>query len=123
LLIDLEGRKPLHIFPQMKETMETRYAVIHISFPYETRLDDEMDEMIQERLEPLYTRFEYLGSETDLEVMEKTSTYVIKYAEDVEHIIDDVLDEVMCKPMFNEADFGCVVGMTQEEAEQEGYSI
>ena len=102
--------------------METRYTAVHISFPYETRMDDVMDDLIQEHLETVYTKFEYLGSETDLETMQKTSTYVIKYLEDVEHIIDDALFDV-ADSLNGKVDLGWILGLTQEEAEEAGYAI
>ena len=105
--------------------METRFAVIHICFPYETRMDDELDQSIQDKLQSVYSKFEYIGSETELDTMEKTSTYVIKYTEDVEHIIDDVLFELVEQPIFkqNDIDIGWLLGMTEKEAKEEGYYI
>lgn len=103
--------------------METlAYFVISITFPYGEQMDDELDEILQDRLSHLYLGFEYFGSETNLSVSEKTSQYSMKAKEINSHMIDDVIYEVSNSPMFA----GCEIDwsvMTEEEAEQEGYSF
>lgn len=99
---------------------EINYLVLSITFPYKERLDDEFDEMVQNRLSDLYVGFEYLGSETDGK--EKTSQYAIKIWEIDSSIIDDIIYELSLKPIFAHTDIEWSI-IDEDTAQQEGYSF
>jgi hypothetical protein len=72
-----------------------KYAIIHITFEHEKRVDDIIDKMITDNIGHLLDSNEYWGSETELETMAKTSDYVLQFNEDVAHIVDDYLYDMI----------------------------
>jgi hypothetical protein len=80
-----------------------KYAIISISFPYDTRIDDILDEMIQKELNQIYIGFEYINSENDGFL--KESHYVMKYYD----VDEDYIQEMLLESVLSaEADYNGV---------------
>jgi len=97
---------------------EINYLILSLTFKYGTELDDEVDALLYQRLNDVYLRFEWFGSETDGE--EKTSSYVMKiYEEDVDEVNSVLLEaEDRFEDCYFEWSF-----IEEETAEEEGYSL
>jgi len=80
-----------------------KYAIISIGFPYDTKIDDIIDELIQKELDKIYIGFEFNNSETDGYM--KESHYVMKYYDVDEDYIQDILLEIV---LSAEADYNGV---------------
>jgi len=94
------------------------YLILSLTFDYGTMIDDEVDEMLQQRLDNVYLGFEYLGSQTD--GYEKTSQYsMMVYEEDMDEV-NKVLWEA--EDRFDDCQFEWTF-IDEETAEEEGYSF
>jgi len=99
-----------------------KYAIIHITFEYEKRVDDIIDEMITNNIGHLLDSNEYWGSETELETMAKTSDYVLQFDEDVTHIVDDYLYDMINLALSHDAEMSYSI-MDERDARELGYVI
>ena len=99
-----------------------KYAIVHITFEYEKRVDDIIDKMITDNIGHLLDSNEYWGSETELETMTKTSDYVLQFNEDVEHIVDDYLYEMTSLAEEHGAELFYSI-MNERDARECGYVI
>jgi hypothetical protein len=99
-----------------------KYGIVHIDFEYEKRVDDIIDEMITNNIGHLLDSNEYWGSETDLGAMVKTSTYVLQFDEDVAHIVDDYLYDMISLAIEYDAEMSYSI-MDERDARECGYVI
>lgn len=99
-----------------------KYAIIHINFEHEKRVDDIIDEMITNNIGHLLDSNEYWGSETELETMTKTSDYILQFKEDVSHIVDDYLYDMIALSIEHNAEMAYSI-MDEKEARELGYVI
>jgi hypothetical protein len=99
-----------------------KYAIIHITFEHEKRVDDIIDKMITDNIGHLLDSNEYWGSETELETMAKTSDYVLQFNEDVAHIVDDYLYDMISLAIKYDAEMSYSI-MDERDARECGYVI
>jgi len=99
-----------------------RYGIITIEFDYETRIDDILDEMWTNNIGYFLESNDYWGSETDLYMMSKVSTYVLQYKDDVKNIVEDYLYALIDEAITRDADMH-FASMDEREARECGYVI
>jgi hypothetical protein len=99
-----------------------KYAIVHITFEHEKRVDDIIDKMITDNIGHLLDSNEYWGSETELETMVKTSDYVLQFDEDVAHIVDDCLYDMITLAIEYNAEMAYSI-MDERDARECGYVI
>jgi len=99
-----------------------RYGIITIEFEYEKRVDDILDEMWTNNIGHFLEANDFWGSETDLFMNSKVSTYVLQYKDDVKDVVEDYLYELVDEAIAHNADmhFG---SMDERDARECGYVI
>lgn len=99
-----------------------RYGIVTIEFEHEKRVDDILDEMWTNNIGHFLDANNYWGSETDLYMMSKVSTYVLQYQDDVKTIVEDYLYALIDEAIEHNADMH-FASMDERDARECGYVI
>jgi len=97
-----------------------KYCIVGITFPYDTRYDDVVDELISTMMRTYYEKYDYLGSENDGTT--KTSQYIMKYYKELDDKVWDKLHEIVDMPEIDMLGVHIDLSfMSEKVAKNEGY--